>query len=1217
MFTSRGSQFLFSLLVVTFILASAPKTTPQTATQPIPDASSRLSQQQDKPQTKEEAEALRLLKESSDLLQQGKLDEAIATGERALQVCESPVSPDPLCRAAAKIILAKLYIKKGDLARAEPLYLEAFQLFDKRLGPDQFDTVGSLSNLAETFWLLRDKRRALRMYELALTTQEAKFGPQHLDVAKLLTRLGTAYRANGNYAAAEERFIRALNIYEKQFGPDHQEVGHSLNRLGGLYRVMGEYELSVKHYERALGILEKAFGPDNTEVATVLDNLGLVYQEQGKLGLAEQTHKRALATFEKLFEPNHIDVGIALGNLASVYERMGSFDRAEEFYRRELVINEQQYGTAHPAYATTLDNFANLYQRKLDYKRAEQMRKLALEIYLKSYGPDHLDVAIALSNLALLYLEEGDYVQAERMFLQSLSIRTHAYGEKHHDVVNTLINLGSVYRLKGDYPSAMRMYRSALRVAEEISDAEDPHVVDALIGVGDIYRKIGDLGPAEKLYKRALEIHRKAYGRDSSLTIGSLASLYFERGDLVQAEQLFKQALELLKKDGENNPAFAIGLSHLAELYHMKGQYAKAEEMYLRARTIFEVTFGDEHPNIAGSLFQLSLIKWAQRDISTATHLLSRANDLEERYLTRMLPTGSESQKKLFLIDLSPMTHATLSFNANAAPRDPAATRLALTTVLRRKGRALDAMTDETGALRRRLDPQDKDLFDRLSTARTSYAAMAGTVSGNSSERRAQLLKLQDQIESLEAQAGRRSSELRITTQAVTIEKIQTAVPAGAVLVELVAFTTYNAKANSYEGLYGANKYAAYVLGRTGDPVFVDLGDAERIDRAVTRLRASLRNPASTDTKPASRALDELIMQPIRKHLGAARTILVSPDGALNLVPFDAFVDEQGRYLIENYTVIYLTSGRDLLRLQTTGQSRDLPKIFANPLYDLTASRLQPTTTSGLTNLLAGPNANNRRSRDFADVSYRPLPGTAAEAEAIGRILPEASLAMQQNATERAVKMVNRPLILHIATHGYFLSKQSESSPVKTASRGTVDTLNNVSTGNGSENPLLRSGLILAGIKQGQSGPGEDGVLTALEVSGLDLWGTKLVVLSACETGLGDVKNGEGVYGLRRALVLAGSETQVMSLWKVSDAGTRDLMTAYYTRLKNDEGRAEALRQVQLEMLRGQLKVGGSSEKRGTTDTGLNPRAKDYRHPYYWAAFIQSGDWRSLNGKQD
>lgn len=148
------------------------------------------------------------------------------------------------------------------------------------------------------------------------------------------------------------------------------------------------------------------------------------------------------------------------------------------------------------------------------------------------------------------------------------------------------------------------------------------------------------------------------------------------------------------------------------------------------------------------------------------------------------------------------------------------------------------------------------------------------------------------------------------------------------------------------------------------------------------------------------------------------------------------------------------------------------------------------------------------------------------------------------------------------------------------------------------ESPLLRSGLVLAGVKQGRSGPGNDGVLTALEAAGLDLFGTKLVVLSACETGLGDVTSGEGVYGLRRALVLAGSETQVMSLWKVSDNVTRDLMVAYYRRLQAGEGRSEAMRAVQLAMLKGGIKAGASADR---------------RHPYYWAAFIQSGAWAPLD----
>jgi CHAT domain-containing protein len=223
------------------------------------------------------------------------------------------------------------------------------------------------------------------------------------------------------------------------------------------------------------------------------------------------------------------------------------------------------------------------------------------------------------------------------------------------------------------------------------------------------------------------------------------------------------------------------------------------------------------------------------------------------------------------------------------------------------------------------------------------------------------------------------------------------------------------------------------------------------------------------------------------------------------------------------------------------------------------------------------------------------LPGVAEEVRALKQLLPQASFLTKERATKSALKQVRGPSILHIATHGFFLQDiPADTANTKAKQREKVDAGTRLGKwAIWTENPLLRSGLALAGANQGRSDD-NNGVLTALEASGLDLWGTKLVVLSACDTGLGEVKSGEGVYGLRRALVLAGAESQMMSLWPVSDRSTSDLMVGYYKKLIRGQGRAEALRQVQLEMLR---------------DTS---RA----HPYYWAGFIQSGEWANLEGKR-
>jgi len=248
----------------------------------------------------------------------------------------------------------------------------------------------------------------------------------------------------------------------------------------------------------------------------------------------------------------------------------------------------------------------------------------------------------------------------------------------------------------------------------------------------------------------------------------------------------------------------------------------------------------------------------------------------------------------------------------------------------------------------------------------------------------------------------------------------------------------------------------------------------------------------------------------------------------------------------------------------------------------------------------------------LSGATFRPLPGTAGEAQQLSAILPGVRVFTGTQASEGALKSLSGPAILHVATHGFFLPNQAEVAADET--RGLVLGSGNESRAPRNENPLLRSGIALAGANVRQPSDAEDGVLTALEAAGLDLWGTKLVVLSACETGVGEIKTGDGVYGLRRALVLAGAESQLMSLWQVSDEATRDLMVAYYKRIQAGEGRSEALRQVQLEMLRGTQKseIGKDRSLRIERKTAASETRS---HPFYWASFIPIGDWRSLQGE--
>jgi len=384
--------------------------------------------------------------------------------------------------------------------------------------------------------------------------------------------------------------------------------------------------------------------------------------------------------------------------------------------------------------------------------------------------------------------------------------------------------------------------------------------------------------------------------------------------------------------------------------------------------------------------------------------------------------------------------------------------------------------------------------------------------------------------------------------RASLLSRVQERVPQGAVLLEMVKYRPIDPKAPDAKR---AERYGTYVIRAGSDPEYVDLGEAAPLEKLIAEFRTVLANPDRPGARDLGRKLDEALMRPVRAKIGNATTLYVAPEGSLNLAPLSALVDEQGRFLLESYTINYLASGRDLLYLGRAEPARGPALIIADPAFDQKAS-VSPAQAGVQT-----------RSRDFRSTKYDRLPGTATEAATLKKVLPDAAVLTGTAATETATKKVAGPRILHIATHGFFLQDLPGES----------------------EDPMLRSGLVFAGVNALSSAE-DDGVLTALEASNLDLRGTKLVVLSACETGLGEVRNGEGVFGLRRAFVVAGAETLLMSLWQVADEATKDLMTSYYSRLSKGEPRAEALRQAQLAML------------------------KDAKtaHPFFWAAFISSGE---------
>lgn len=1010
---------------------------------------------------------------------------------------------------------------------------------------------------------------------------ETKQGAEEVSIAAESTNVYKLRVAASQKASPASYEIR---VVEMRAATQREQALHAVRVLATAarkLRIAGKYDEALSVSQRSLAINEKAFGPEHPNVASALIALSIIYLQKGDYGQAETGCLRALAIREKALGSEHPLVASVLSNLANVYNRKGDYARARPLYLRVLAFQEKSLGPEHLDITLTLNNLAIIYIEEGDYDSAKSLYVRALDIQEKALPPEHLDIAVTLHNLAIAYSEVGDYVRAEPLYLRALAISEKVFGPEHPDIAATLGSLAILYNERGDYDKAESLYLRVLAVQEKALGPEHPAVASALNNLATLYNELGNYSKVEPLHLRALAIREKAFGPEHpnvAVTLNNLANLYYNEGDYARAEPLYLRALAIREKMmGQEHPVVASTLGNMANLYNEKGDYTRAESLHLRTLAIHEKALGQDHPNVAVTLNKLANLYREKGDYARAISHQSRAVLVSERNVERNIAIGSERQKLAYLATLSGEFNNVLTLHTRYMPDDAAGLRLALSTILQRKGRALDAMTDVIAALRRRLNPQDQSLLDQLAAARKSQAKLVLDGPGNKkpADHQNEIKQLEAKVDNLEDQISRHSVEFRAQSQPVTLEKIQAVLPPNAALVEFAVYNSVNSKKSSTENQFTETRYVAYVLGRQGEARWIDLGEARAIDDAVTLLRESLRDPGRKDVRQRARTVDEKVMRPVRRLLGQTSRVLLSPDGSLNLIPFAALVDEHNRYLVSRYSFTYLTSGRDLLRLQEKLPATHRPIIIANPDFG------QRTSAS------TGSDSDGRRWVDFSKAYFEPLPGTQGEARALQSIFPDAQILTGQKATEAAVKQAAAPPVLHLATHGFFLEDVYFGSQPR-ESRGLIKTKVQERQ---LENPLLRSGLALAGANARRSGD-DDGILTALEASGLNLWGTRLVILSACDTGVGEVRNGNGVFGLRRALMLAGSETQVMSLWPVSDEGTRDLMIEYYKGLKRGEGRTEALRQVQLKML----------------------ASRKQQHPYYWASFIQSGEWANLDG---
>ncbi|WNG31878.1 tetratricopeptide repeat protein [Cystobacter fuscus] len=1082
----------------------------------------------------------------------------------------------------------------GEYAVARTKAEHALMLREAEFGSSHSQVADSLDLLGDLHRLQGDLVKAEPLLQRSRALREQLLGKSHPNLATSLHHLATLYLDQGLYGRAEPLFLRALALREAALGKSHPDVASSLQGLADVYSARGLYDQAEPLYDRALDLREVALGDSHPDVATSLHALAALYRAQGRYGEAESHYEGALLVREAVLGKSHPDVATSLHGLAALHSAQGRYGEAEPLVQRALALREVALGNNHPQFAFSLHGLAALYNAQGRYGEAEPLVQRALKIQEAVLGEKHPDVATSLHDLATLYSVQGMYDQAEPHLQRALKLREAALGDSHPDVAISLQALGTLYLGQGMYDQAEPLLKRALKIQEAALGDSHPDVATSLHALATLYLGQGLYDRVEPLLKRALKIQEDALGKshpDFATSLHDFATLHANQGQYDIARPLYELALSLREApSGGSQLHVATSLHALATLYVNQGLYDQAEPLLLRALAIREETLGHHHPDVATSLDALARLRLAQNRLADALPLYTRAFSISEQRLRQEALDFSESRLARFLHQLRASEEAIYAL-LRAHPEDARVRHLALSAVLLLKGRSVEETAHISRTLNQSLSAEDRDTLDKLRNLRAQLTSRSlvgpGTLTPAAYQQ--QLKTLTEEGDALEAELAKRSAPLRSLTAlpppSQIVERVAGSLPKDGALVEFIAYEdsplvlpSGTPQVKSASQL----RYLALVLFPDASTQAVDLGPAESIDKKASSLRDDLarHNPAF---QSSAFELYKSAFHPLLPLLGSTRRILLSPEGQLGLVPFAALHDGKD-ILLDSFDFTYLTSGRELLPRPQESAPSSFVFVLADPDFSAPAavapSRAPPSPppSDALGRFFYASRSLLRGS------NFSALPGTRLEAEGIQHQLPQAQLFLGPEATKERLLHLPTPGILHLATHGFFLGSALSGSD----SRGAVAPLAlPVSLPSPQQLPLLNSGIVLGrplAADSGDAAPRSDTILvTALELAGLDLWGTQLVVLSACDTGRGEVLLGQGIYGLRRALVVAGAETVVMSLWSVNDGATRLLMDAYYRNLLQGQGRASALREA------------------------MRSLRASHPHPFYWAPFIALG----------
>jgi CHAT domain-containing protein len=1051
--------------------------------------------------------------------------------------------------------------------------------------------------------LSRDKTNNLENDAVAVISSKSLPKYYHTRV-RILQFLYQVAITEQRYANAENYLNQLADIKKELCGENSPEFHLAKIALANFYLdYTNNIEQAGKIYQESyFNLVSKEISVTHKDVINILNHIAVWYEMTDKYELASKTLKQAKDAAFYTFDNTDILFGMELNNIAKLQLKLGEYDQAEANIVKAMEVidlkNNRQYTEYAPAYINALETQARLYGIKGLFDEAEDNLDDTRKIASHAQVPvgDELSTAKELSSL---FIQLGKYSQTDKLLDNLISEYEELFGKNSLRLIDPLVDKGRILLAKGDYTQADATARRANELAVKIYGDKSTKTAPTQKLLGDINYTLGDYDKAEDNLKKALESQEKQFGRNHievAKSLSQLALIKFHKGDNKKTvESLMLEARDIMANIlGKENPQYAEILKDVAVLYISQAQYdiafnsltvaeniwrtktgsknninlasiytltgdvyyqlknfKRAEEFYNKSKDLYEKFFSVNHPEYVKVLSKLSKVYYMQKDFKRSKRLIEQSLGNYDQFIKQYFPALSEREKAKYWNTIKGdfEFYNTLAFSNLEDFKD--LTGKIYNVQLMTKALLLSSSIKIRERILNSTDEQLKSQYNNWVQKKELLTLALSMSPAQLAESEIDPGAMTQEVEQLERDLSQKSELFgqNFETRRIVFEDVQKALKPNEVAIEMVRYRYFD------HNFTDSVIYAAlYITKDMPKPKAIILKDGRNME---SRYFKYYRN--SITGKIPDRVSYNVFWKPIIEQIGQASTIYLSADGIYNQINLEAIPTPDGRFVIDNSNIVLVSNTKDiyLRKIQTRPASnQNTASMFGNPTFYLMAS------------------ADNR--------SIAPLPGTEKEVNQVQFILDQKGWVttefVEKSATEEKIKELNSPKIFHIATHGLY--RPTEQVTLEKQIEGGEALL--------TQNPLMRTGLLLKGAgdllqKTNYNYNMENGILTAYEAMSLNLDKTDLVVLSACETGLGDLEAGEGVYGLQRAFLVAGAKVLIMSMFKVDDEATQKLMLKFYQKWLNTNNLRQSFIDAKKEL------------------------RLEYPEPIYWGAFMMIG----------